>query len=227
MTVACAAACLFAEAAQPASTFQRYAIAIPRESLDLALRDLAAQTGLQIARFSDNLDSALLVGPVNGSLTPQQALDELLRGHQLKYIVVNDSTIAVVRWKESKPAVPTTPINSEQSTLPRPERPVAVAADATALSAMESASLTEVLVTGSRIIRDGYESPTPVTIVDAATFARSANASFADVLATTATFSGGQTIRAGADVPSSNQAGIAGVALRNLGGNRTLVLLDG
>lgn len=227
MTVACAAACLIAEAAQPASTFQRYAIAIPRESLDLALRDLAAQTGLQIARFSDNLDSALLVGPVNGSLTPQQALDELLRGHQLKYIVVNDSTIAVVRWKESKPAVPTTPINSEQSTLPRPERPVAVAADATALSAMESASLTEVLVTGSRIIRDGYESPTPVTIVDAATFARSANASFADVLATTATFSGGQTIRAGADVPSSNQAGIAGVALRNLGGNRTLVLLDG
>jgi len=227
MTVACAAACLIAEVAQPASTFQRYAIAIPRESLDLALRDLAAQTGLQIARFSDNLDSALLVGPVNGSLTPQQALDELLRGHQLKYIVINDSTIAVVRWKESKSAAPATPINSEQTTPPRPEVPVAAAAVAPANASTEPASVTEVLVTGSRIIRDGYESPTPVTIVDAATFGRSANAGLADVLYTTATFSGGQTIRAGADVPSSNQAGIAGVALRNLGGNRTLVLLDG
>lgn len=229
MTVACVAACLLAEGAQPASTFQRHAIAIPRESLDLALRDLAAQTGLQIARFSDNLDGGLMVGPVNGSFTPQQALDELLRGHELKHLVINESTIAVVRRKEWQPPVPATPVNSEQLTTPsQRQRPIQVAAaDSTSDAATPPASLTEVMVTGSRIIRDGYDTPTPVTIVDAETFARSANAGLADVLYTTATFSGGQTVRAGADVPSLNQAGIAGVALRNLGGNRTLVLLDG
>lgn len=227
MTVACAAACLIAGVAESAPSSQRYAIAIPRQSLDVALRALAAQTGLQIARFSDNLDGGLLVGPVDGTLTPQQALDELLRGHKLKYLVINERTIAIVRWNESNATAPSTPINSEQPTVSLPERAVKKAPAGPPPSAVEQASLTEVMVTGSRIIRDGYDTPTPVTIVDAKTFARSANAALADVLYTTATFSGGQTLRAGADVPSSNQAGIAGVALRNLGGNRTLVLLDG
>lgn len=224
MTVACVAACLVAGVAEP-SPLQRYAIAIPRVPLDLALRELAAQTGLQIARFSDNIDSGILVGPLNGSLTPQQALDELLRGHKLKYLVINERTIAIVRWTESK-TIPNTPISSEQPTTARPDRALGATA-VSATAAVDQESLTEVMVTGSRIIRDGYDTPTPVTIVDAIEFSRSANSALADVLYTTATFSGGQTIRAGADVPSSNQAGIAGVALRNLGGNRTLVLLDG
>lgn len=227
MTVACAVACLIAGVAQSATPLQRYAIAISRQSLDVALRDLAAQTGLQIARFSDTIDSETLVGPVNGTLTPQQALDELLRGHKLKYLVINERTIAVVRWNEPKTTSPSTPISDERPvTAPQRTSEVTTAPPLPATSA-EQASLTEVLVTGSRIIRDGYDTPTPVTVVDAETFGRSANSALADVLYTTAAFSGGQTIRAGADVPSSNQAGIAGVALRNLGGNRTLVLLDG
>ena len=227
MTVACVAACLIAEAAQPASTFQRYAIVIPRQSLDLALRELAAQTGLQIARLSDNLDSALLVGPVNGSLTPVQALEELLRGQQLKYLIINERTIAVIRREESEPSSPGPPLSSEPSTSALPQRAVELAAVTTPLPAMEPPSVTEVMVTGSRISRDGYDTPTPVTVVDVQMFERSANAALADLLYTTPQFSGGQAIRAGADVPSSNQAGIAGVALRSLGGNRTLVLLDG
>ncbi|WP_116813782.1 TonB-dependent receptor [Steroidobacter cummioxidans] len=228
MTVACVAVCLVAEVAQSASTFQRHAIAIPRESLDLALRDLAAQTGLQIARFSDNVDSELVVGPVNGSLTPQQALDELLRGQKLKYLVINERIIAIVGWNESKPAGSSTPSHSVQPPTVLPERAVEVATAATPpMPTVEQSGVTEVMVTGSRIIRDGYDTPTPVTIVDVEIFGRSANAALADVLYTTAAFSGGQNIRAGADVPSSNQAGIAGVALRSLGGIRTLVLLDG
>lgn len=225
MTVACAAACLVVEVAQPASTFERRSIAIPRQSLDLALSQLATQTGLQIARFSDSTDSGIVVGPVNGALTPPQALDELLRGQKLKYVVINERTIAIVRWNESK-TIGSNTISSSQPAPPGPGRAVNLALAATT-TAVEPATLTEVMVTGSRIIRDGYDQPTPVTVVDADTFSRSANSALADVLYTTAAFSGGQTIRAGADVPSSNQAGIAGVALRHLGGNRTLVLLDG
>jgi iron complex outermembrane receptor protein len=225
--VACAIACLIAAPALPGS-FDRYAIAIPRQSLDLALRELAAQTDVQIARFSDDIDGSVMVGPVSGSLTPQQALTELLRGHRLKFLTVNDRTIAIVAADESK-AKSSPPAGAVHPTSSRGEATAAAtpAGPAPPVDLTDAPAVTEVLVTGSRIIRDGYDTPTPVTIVDAETFARSANSSFADVLHTTAAFSGGQTIRAGADVPSSNQAGIAGVALRHLGGNRTLVLLDG
>ena len=92
----------------------------------------------------------------------------------------------------------------------------------------KAADVEEVVVTGTRIIRDGYEAPTPLTVVTAeALEAGTATANIADTLNTMPSF-------ANSTSPASGVAGISGATqglnilnLRGMGGNRTLVLLDG
>ncbi len=73
-----------------------YRFDIARESLDASLKDFARQTGLQIARFSDVGSGDIIVGPVSGNLTSEQALKMLLAGSGLTYRVLNEGTIAIV-----------------------------------------------------------------------------------------------------------------------------------
>ncbi len=75
---------------------QHYDLNIPRQSLDTALKEFAHQTGLQVARFSDTIDGSILVGPVAGDMSVEQALQALLTAGGLSYRVVNENTIAVV-----------------------------------------------------------------------------------------------------------------------------------
>ena len=80
-----------------------YQLHIPREPLDNALKDFARQTGLQVARFTDVSGDTLEVGPVAGSLTPQEALSTLLGATQLTYRVLTDRTIAVISRPSAEP----------------------------------------------------------------------------------------------------------------------------
>lgn len=110
MTVALAVACLtvgLAVAQESAASIKKFDLNIPRQSLDLALKALAQQTGLQIARMSDRVDGEALVGPVSGSLTPDEALRNLLGAQGLTYRVINERTIAIV--KEGAERVPVSP----------------------------------------------------------------------------------------------------------------------
>jgi len=53
---------------------------------------------------------------------------------------------------------------------------------AAAQAAKESGEFEEVVVTGSRIVRDGYEAPTPVTVVSAESLQTSATANMSDAI---------------------------------------------
>lgn len=75
---------------------QSYQLNIPRQDLDAALKDLAQQTGLQIARFSDTPEGSAFVGPVRGTMPVTDALKSLLTPNKLTYKIVNDHTIAVM-----------------------------------------------------------------------------------------------------------------------------------
>ena len=97
-----------AEPQHAKAAIQHYQLNIPRQSLDTALKDLAEQTGLQIGRFSGRVDGSAMVGPVDGNLTPTEALKTLLHGTGLDYKVVSDTTIAVFNPKE----VPTARVGS-------------------------------------------------------------------------------------------------------------------
>ncbi len=85
----------------------------------------------------------------------------------------------------------------------------------------------EVVVTGSRIVRDGYEAPTPVAVVGVEQLQSGATANVADYVNTMPVFSGSATPQTSQPSVSGGTAGVNALNLRNLGANRTLVLFDG
>lgn len=116
--------------------------------------------------------------------------------------------------------------------------PAAASSDAP-LAEVNSSSQTEstaanagdIIVTGSRIIRNGDQSPTPVTVVTTEELQRTRpNAMLAETLMSLPAFSGSRTSSSN---PSTTGAAIGGngtanqLNLRNLGATRNLVLLDG
>jgi outer membrane receptor protein involved in Fe transport len=85
----------------------------------------------------------------------------------------------------------------------------------------------EVVVTGSRIVRDGYQAPTPVAVVGVEQLQSGATANVADYVNTMPVFSGSATPQTSQPSVSGGTAGVNALNLRNLGSNRTLVLFDG
>ncbi|WP_334163745.1 TonB-dependent receptor plug domain-containing protein [Phenylobacterium sp.] len=92
--------------------------------------------------------------------------------------------------------------------------------------AQEGAEVGEVIVTGSRIVRDGFDAPTPVTVVDRDQLTASTPTSIPDALNKLPQFQRSSTPASAG--PSANaNAGGNYLNLRALGVSRTLVLLDG
>lgn len=88
--------------------------------------------------------------------------------------------------------------------------------------------LQEITVTGSRIARaDGYEAPTPVSVLGAEDLNKMATTTIADSVNRLPAFTGSQTPRNRSSNISSGTAGTNILNLRGLGANRTLVLQDG
>jgi len=85
----------------------------------------------------------------------------------------------------------------------------------------------EVIITGSRVIRDGSQAPTPVTVMGVEQLNNDAPRNPQEALTNLPVFAGSQSTNTGQmAVGGSNQTG-GFLNLRGLGGNRTLVLLDG
>jgi len=90
-----------------------------------------------------------------------------------------------------------------------------------------STELAEVSVTGTRIVRDGYQAPTPLTVVGSEELQSSATPNVADFINTIPAFAGSRMPTATNSSMSGGSSGMNAVNLRSLGLNRTLVLLDG
>lgn len=88
-------------------------------------------------------------------------------------------------------------------------------------------SIESVIVTGSRIARDGYNTPTPVSVLSSDEIQAEAPGSVADFVMTLPSIQGSTTASTSSGSLSSGQAGIAALNLRALGPGRTLVLFDG
>ncbi|MCP5146224.1 MAG: TonB-dependent receptor plug domain-containing protein, partial [Gammaproteobacteria bacterium] len=84
-----------------------------------------------------------------------------------------------------------------------------------------------IVVTGSRIQRDGYDAPSPLTVVDADALADAAPTNVADYINQMPQLVGSSTLRTGNGGTSGGAAGLNLLNLRGLGANRTLVLIDG
>ena len=100
---------------------------------------------------------------------------------------------------------------------PSTQKPAQAAAD----------QIEEIVVSGSRIVREGYEAPTPLAVVGEEQLKSSADSNLVYYLQTQPVFVGSQTGQNSVMSLSGAQIGVNSLNLRSLGINRTLVLLDG
>ena len=96
-----------------------------------------------------------------------------------------------------------------------------------AQSAGDSAVVDEIVVTGSRIIRDGYEAPTPVTVVGVETLQQAPTQQISEYMNTLPAFAGTLSTTSGGNEMSGARQSQNNLNLRGLDVFRTLVLLDG
>lgn len=107
--------------------------------------------------------------------------------------------------------------------------PAAHGAEATANDANTTQiKAEEVVVTGTRIVRDGYEAPTPVSVLSAEELNAAGRNNVAETISQLPSFSN-SALPSGraASLNANGYSGISGLNLRGLGSNRVLVLLDG
>ena len=90
-----------------------------------------------------------------------------------------------------------------------------------------AAEVETIVVTGSRIIRDGFSAPTPVTVTSMADIETQATSFAADYLNTLPQFAGSTSPLSTAPGINNSQGSINGLSLRGLGAIRTLTLVDG
>ena len=197
---------------------------IAPQPLGAALQSLAKDRGFQVVYESAEVDPLRTQG-ATGELTFEEALTQLLAGTGLTYEFYDDKAVSVLpagarahhhapRAGNAQDAPKSGFLRLAEAT---PTIPVTDAADSTQLE--------EIVVTGSRIARAGFKAPTPTTVLGA------------DQLQITAATNVGQALNQ--EVPaltpsltptsttrSSQNAGGNFLDLRNLGANRTLVLVD-
>lgn len=228
-----------------------YSLNIPRQPLDKALKDLAQQTGMQIARFSDTPGGSAMVGPLSGDMSVDQALTSLLTTTGLTYKVVNDHTIAVTAPGASsgpEPAQVSPSVSKQaQSQEAGPQdkegkkrssdgfrvaqaTPGKTSKDASVGNQDETASqkklvaLEEVVVTGSRIPLTAKEASQEVKIYSREQIEQSGQTTVSDFLNTLPDVSVSINEANGGFV---SQTGSTTVQLHGLPIGTTLVLING
>lgn len=85
----------------------------------------------------------------------------------------------------------------------------------------------DIIVTGSRVARDGFRAPSPTTVLSSEQLTLTAPANIADAVNQLPAVAVGGNPRVGNGSSSSGLGGLNLLNLRNLGTARTLVLLDG
>jgi iron complex outermembrane receptor protein len=108
-----------------------------------------------------------------------------------------------------------------------PSEAPAAPADDSATSSANGGAVAEVTRTGSHVVRDGYDTPTPVSVISADEIKASAPKSIADFVNTLPSIRGSATTDNSGGSLSNGESGISALNLRALGTVRTLVLFDG
>jgi iron complex outermembrane receptor protein len=94
-------------------------------------------------------------------------------------------------------------------------------------AAQNDSNVEQVEVTGTHIVRDGYQAPTPVTVLDSEYLQAAAPTNIADAITQLPSVLGSTTNQNTNQSFSAGQDGVVSINLRNLGADRTLVLIDG
>ncbi len=96
-----------------------------------------------------------------------------------------------------------------------------------AAAAPDAAAVDEIVVTGTRIVRDGYEAPTPVSVIGVDQIEDAAVANLGDFVNTLPSLVGNTSPQTARTSMTAGGVGLNTPQARNLGSSRTLILLDG
>jgi outer membrane receptor protein involved in Fe transport len=122
------------------------------------------------------------------------------------------------------------PLAQATQTSPQDTQTTAEATQTTTLASgmtEQVPGLQPIVVTGTRVARNGYQAPTPVTVLNLEDLERDAPINIADSINKLPELSNSPSSHnSGASVSDAN-GGVNNLNLRSLGPNRTLVLLDG
>jgi outer membrane receptor protein involved in Fe transport len=184
-------------------------ISLPAGDLANALDKLGDQSGVQIM-YEPALAKGVKVQAVSGTLTVDDAIKQLLAQTGLRADRVNDKTVVLKRVEAKrdlpKKEAPVGPVTSEQNeTLP--------------------ATLEQIVVTGTHIARPEVESAMPISVINADDAKNYGYNTVYDALRLDPAIGPGI-----GEMNSGGQEydqGVANINLRNMGANRSLVLVDG
>lgn len=184
----------------PASAQERQRYDIPAGEASQAVQRLAVQSGVQVMAPNADL-SGITTNPVNGDYTPVEALRRMLADKGLEVVAMNDGTV-VIR---------------------RPTQETAGDVDEGPLSDPDAS---DIVVTGSRIRRPGFDTLEATLVTDAEEFRRRAYTNVIQALNDTPGFvpSDVNTIGTG---QNSLTAGQNFADFFGLGSQRTLTLVNG
>src|SRR6201996_5018627 len=196
-------ACSVALAALPAgpALAQPRSIDVPSEEAAKSIPEFARQENIQIIAPVSQLHG-IKTPAVSGGMPLDEALKSLLVGTGLE-VASNDGSTVVLRRAEGAAPI----VQSDAFVDVEPELPEAI------------------IVTGSRVISDAANSPTPVTMVSVTQLHETTPSNLADGLNKLPIFQGSQSTGRPGD--GSQNFSSNTLNLRNFGDQRTLVLVDG
>jgi outer membrane receptor protein involved in Fe transport len=129
---------------------------------------------------------------------------------------------------QSAPQSQTAPQSAPErsSGLPPEAQAAEAEADRTMLQQTPAAG-SEIVVTATRVIRDGYSAPTPVTVFGQEDILRAGEANVFQAAVQLPSLAGSNSTSTFGTTQSTGTGGLSTLNLRGLGTNRTLTLLDG
>jgi iron complex outermembrane receptor protein len=197
---------------------RHFQVNIGAMSVEDALKRLQRETGVNLVFAPDQVRDRATRG-VAGDLPVEDAIRQLLDGTGLDVINNSGQLFVIVEAEARAPLQKPGPLQKAEA---KPKRPSpAAGSQSVLLSGVE-----EIVVAGSRVAGDGYAAPTPVTVVGAEQIQRQAMGNIADFINTLPALAGSQTPNQNIQT-ASGVVGTNALSLRDLGIQRTLVLIDG
>jgi outer membrane receptor protein involved in Fe transport len=218
LAAACATGACVVALAAPAHAEERQ-FNVAAGTLKAVLDAFGRQAGVPIIYQGGEMNGVRSRG-FRGRATPQAALAVVLRGTGFAMRVDSSGAIAVARVGNGRTG------DRGQRELSRggvADSPNYLFAN----TGLESgAAVGEIVVSATRVVRDGYDAPTPTTVLGSALIDSKAPTTIIDALITLPVFKNSSTAST-AGVAQAGSSGQSFANLRGLGANRTLVLLDG
>jgi iron complex outermembrane receptor protein len=211
----------------------------PSQPLAAALRALGSQTSTNVL-FDPPLVEGRDAPALKDELTLDQAFARVLAGSGLTHRFLDEKTVMIISVVTTPPAmrpVPSTPADGSrrlaQTAQADPNQSATGSQSSRSNDGRVAASTTaqpgdrvaEIVVTGSRIQRPGYTSPTPVTTLDASAIEQGGQINIASLLNDIPAFRASTTEQSSSQTNTALGANYAD--LRGLGSMRTLVLMNG